>query len=206
MDDLVARFVSNGWIYRSKHCLSEEEMYVKAELLILGVLKVLGHHDPFRTLKTDTKISPPHHCSFFHFFIDRMYRIKSEYINYPSTQDKLKNVMGRYKENFLPGCGRSVDVVHVVWSKCPAGDYNLCKGKEGYPSVAFEVITGYDRQILGVSSMHFGTRNDQRIVRTDETLSVIKNGWYRNVGLVYYHEFGREQFDYGVYLICNDHR
>jgi hypothetical protein len=54
VDDLVDRFVSNGWIYRSKQCLSEEEMYVKAELLILGVLKVLGHHSPFRTLKTDT--------------------------------------------------------------------------------------------------------------------------------------------------------
>jgi hypothetical protein len=62
----------------------------------------------------------------------------------------LKNVMGRYKENFLPCCGGSVDVVHLKRTKCPAGDYNHCKGKEGYPSVAFEVITGYDRQIIGV--------------------------------------------------------
>ena len=151
-------------------------MYVKAELLILGVLKALGHHSPFRTLKTDTKISPLHHRSFFHFFIDQMYRIRSKFINYPSTQDELKNVMGRYKENFLPYCGGSVDVVHLKTTKCPAGDYNHSKGKEGYPSVAFEVITGYERQILGVSSVRFGTQNDQQIVRTDETLSVIKNG------------------------------
>jgi len=95
-----------------------------------------------------------------------MYRIKSECINFPSTQDKLKNVMGRYKENFLLGCGGSVDIVHLKWSKCPAGDYNHCKGKEGYPSVTFEVITEYYREILGISSVHFGTRNDQQIIQT----------------------------------------
>ena len=81
VDDLVARFVNNGWIYQSNHCRSEEEMYVKAELLILGVLKVLGHHAPFHTLKTDTKISPSRHRLFFQFFIDRMYMIKTEYIS-----------------------------------------------------------------------------------------------------------------------------
>ena len=72
VDDLVSLFVRNGWIYQSKQCLSEKEMYVKAELLILGVMKVLGHHAPFRMLKTDTKISPSQHRSFCHFFIDRM--------------------------------------------------------------------------------------------------------------------------------------
>jgi len=52
--------------------------------------------------------------------------------------------MQAYEDNYLPGCGESVDVVNVKWSKCPAGDYNHVKGKEGYPSVAFEVITGFD--------------------------------------------------------------
>jgi hypothetical protein len=33
-----------------------------------------------------------------------------------------------------------------------------------YPSVAFEVIAVFDRQMLVVSSVHFGTRNDQEIV------------------------------------------
>jgi hypothetical protein len=59
--------------------------------------------------------------------------------------------MYRYKENLLSGFGWSIDVVHIKWSKCPAGKYKHCKGKEGYPSVTFEVVTGFDCQILGVS-------------------------------------------------------
>jgi hypothetical protein len=104
-----------------------------------------------------------------------MYIIRDDYIGYPPTEMELQEVMQRYSDNFLPGCGGSIDIVHVKWSKCPAGDINRCKGKEGCPSVAFEVVSGFDRQILGVSSVHFGTRNDQQIVRTDETVILIKN-------------------------------
>jgi hypothetical protein len=42
VDGLVSHFVNNEWIYQTKYCRLEEEMNVKAELLILGVLKVLG--------------------------------------------------------------------------------------------------------------------------------------------------------------------
>ena len=80
----------------------------------------------------------------------------------------------------------------------PSGDFNQCKGKEGYPSVCFEVITGYDHQVLGVSSVNFGTRNDLRIVRTDETVSLICTGWYENME---WHYFDKE--DYEIYLICD---
>ena len=105
-----------------------------------------------------------------------MYTIRNDFIGYPSTLDELEVVMGQYEEKHLPCCGGSIDVVHVKWSKCPAADYNRCKGKEGYPSVAFEIVTGYDHQILGVPSVHIGTRNDQKIVRTDETVSLIRTG------------------------------
>ena len=43
-----------------------------------------------------------------------------------------------------------LNVVHVKWSNCPAGDHNRAKGKESYPSLAFECITDFDRRILGV--------------------------------------------------------
>lgn len=157
IDDLVTRFMENGWVHLTKHCRDEEEMIVRLELRILGVLKVLGHHCPFRTLKSDTNISTCEHRSFFHYFINRMYGIRHEFIDYPSSEEELKEIVRRYEGNYLPGCGGSVDVVHIKWSKCPAGDVNRAKGKEGFPSLAFEVVTGFDRQILGVSKAHFGT-------------------------------------------------
>jgi hypothetical protein len=116
---------------------------------------------------------------------------------------ELKEVMQRYSDNFLPGCGGSIDIVHVKWSKCPTGDISPCKGKEGYPPVAFEVVPGFECQILGVSSVHFGTQNDHPIVGTDETGAHMKIEWYPNVCWNYFNESREEQSDYGVYFICD---
>ena len=46
VDDLVSQFVENGWVYETKHCKLEEEMFVRMELFILGALKVLASHAP----------------------------------------------------------------------------------------------------------------------------------------------------------------
>ena len=181
VDNLVTLFFENGWIYQTKHCYSEEEMRIKAKLMILGIVKVLGHHATFQTLPANTRIPEKHHRIFFHSSINFMYNIRVDYIGYPPTEMELQEVMQRYSDKFLPGCSGLIDAVHVKWSKCPAGDINRCKGEEGFSSVAFEVVSGFDRQILGVSPVHFGTWNDQQIVLTDETVILIKNEWYQNV-------------------------
>jgi hypothetical protein len=54
---------------------------------------------------------------------------------------------------------------------------------------------------LGVSSAHFGTQNNKQLVRTDETIQLIRNGWYRNVEWKWYNEDGIERDDMGVYLV-----
>ena len=132
-----------------------------------------------------------------------MYSIKEQYIKYPSTYDELRAVMERYETAHLPGCAGSIDVVHLKWGNCPAGDINQCKGKEGYPTVAFEVISGFDREILGVSSVQFGTRNDQHIVKIDENVDRIKNEWYKLVEWEHYDEYGKKHTSVGVYFVCD---
>jgi hypothetical protein len=170
IDDILSLFVEKEWVYQTKHCKCEKEMIIRLELQILGVLKVIGHNAPFQTLQSDTNISDKEHRLFFKKFINCMFFFKVDYICYPTTQDDLDKVMVRYADNFLPGCGGSVDVVHVKWSNCPAEDVNQAKGKVGFPSLAFEVVTGFDHQVLGVSIAHFGTQNDKQIVHSDETI------------------------------------
>ena len=196
IDELVSIYIENGWVRMTKHCKSEEEMMVKLELRLLAVLKVLGHNAPFRTLQSDTNISDKEHRVFFKQFITHMNDIRQDYIGYPLTEDDLKSVMDRYAVQYLPGCGGSLDVVHVKWGNCPAEDVNRAKGKEGYPSLAFEVVTGFDRQILGVSCAHFGTRNDKQIVRTDETVRLIREDWYRNVEWTSWNINGEEEVNF----------
>lgn len=58
-------------------------------------------------------------------------------------------------------------------------------------------------EILGISQIHFGTRNDQHIVRIDDNVTAIRRGWYKEVEWEYKDIHGRTQCAKGVYLICD---
>ena len=78
----------------------------------------------------------------------------------------------------------------MKWSNCPAGDYNRCKGKESYPTLAFEAVTDHNRRIMGISSVQFGTRNDKHIVKLDAVVAKIRDGWYNTVTWNFYDSDG----------------
>jgi hypothetical protein len=112
--------------------------------------------------------------------------------------------MKKYDEVGLPGAVGSVDVVHVRWANCPAGDYNRAKGKESYPSLAFQCISDIDRKILGVFGPQFGSQNDKHIVKLDPNVREIADGWLSKVKWQYYDEDGNVCVEEGVYLICDN--
>ena len=72
----------------------------------------------------------------------------------------------------LGACGL-MDVVHVKWLNCPAGDYKRAKGKEWYLSIAFQCITDYNCRIFVVYGPQFGTRNNMEIVKLDPNVKKI---------------------------------
>ena len=61
----------------------------------------------------------------------------------PETAEEIKHVEGLYNILGLPGCIGSIDCVHIPWEKCPASLHSSCKGKEGYPMLAFEVVVSH---------------------------------------------------------------
>lgn len=135
----------------------------------------------FRQLRTVTHICATDHSNFFLLFVRRMWSIRDEYISLPRDEEELEQIMRRYEEVGLPGAMGSLDVVHVKWSSCPAGDFNRCKGKEGFPTLGFECITDYDRKIIGVFGPQFGTQNDKHIVKLDDNVAAVSNEWYSDV-------------------------
>ncbi len=46
-----------------------------------------------------------------------MYSVCDNYISLTKTQQQLEKVIECYNDMVLPGCGGSVDVVHVKWSQ-----------------------------------------------------------------------------------------
>ena len=96
-----------------------------------------------------------------------------------------------------------MDVIHVKWSNCPAGDQNHAKAKEGYPTLGFQCITDFNRRILAVYGPQFGAVNDKQIVKTDCNVKFIQFGWLSNVLWQYYNEICQICWDKGMYLICD---
>ncbi len=104
-------------------------------------------------------------------FLDAIVDMKDEYVYMPRNITKLNHVRSCYGVAGLPGCmGSSIDVVHVKWANCPAGNFNRAKGKEMFPSLDFECITDFNRRVLSIYGPHFGSRYNMDIVKTDTSM------------------------------------
>ena len=204
IEALADKMVDEGIITPTRRISSDMGVQIKAELHVMGALAVLGHGMPFRLCSIGSNISKEEHRIFFHRFIDYFFDNHEKYVYLPRDMDELKEVMGRYREVGLPGAMGSKDVVHVKWARAPAGDFNRCKGKQSYPSIAFQCISNFNRRILGVSRAQYGTRNDKSIVKRDHNVYKIRCGWYANVEWEHFTLDGDVVTDVGVYLICDN--
>ncbi len=118
----------------------------------------------------------------------------------PTNITELRRVAKYYEEAGLPGCCRSMDVVHVKWTSCPTDDHNRAKGKGGYPSLAFQCITDFNRRILAIYGPQFGTRNNKEIIKDDPNVHFVRTGWYNDVLWNYYTAEGRVEQVIAVHI------
>ena len=205
VEQLASRIVSEKVITLSHHCRTEEQLKIKAELLVMGSLAILGGaYVSFKQVPINTNIGATDHSKFFLKFVHFLWAVRDEYIFLPKDREQLRVVMKRYEEMGLPGAMGSVDVVHVKWSKCPAGDYNRAKGKESYPSLAFECISDFDRRICSVFGPSFGSRNDKHIVKNDPGVRAVSDDWYSSELWHYFDADGNIGTEKGAYLICDN--
>jgi hypothetical protein len=203
IDDLTEMHIRNGWVRYTGRVRTNFQLSIRTQLFIMCALEHMGNRKPHCQFETETNMSASSHLHFFNNFIVNMYSVRSEYVFYPRTMEELQVTVHDYESQHLPGAGGSIDVVHVKWSNCPAGDYNKCKGKESFPSVAFECVTNNRRRVLGISPIQFGARSDKHIVRFDPTVELIKKQWYKDVEWEYYTADGELKKEKGIYFICD---
>lgn len=206
VSELVDIFIAKQWITKTKRMNSCFLLKIKTELLILGCLHILAHSSPFQIVSANVNMSPSTVRRFFHVFIAEMYSIKNEYISMPSNLDEARKVMGECASLKFPGCLGSIDVVHCNWDSCPSGDYNLYKGKEKYPSIAWEVVVKHNRRIMSVSQPYAGTFNDQHIVKIDSTvIDLLPTGsWLDSLHFQMVDKYGATMIHKGPYFICDN--
>lgn len=104
----------------------------------------------------------------------------------------------------LPGCVSSMDGVHLAWDNCPARYTFLYKGKEGYPTVAFNVHCDHIGRVLAVNGPHPGGRNDKTMARLDEMLVAVRtDAAYTDMEYDMYDADGALKRHKGAWVLCD---
>jgi len=133
--------------------------------------------------------------NFSCFFFD-------EYVKMPQG-DRLQSIMRAYERLGMVGCIGSMDCTHLWWNKCPDDLTNLCKGKEGVPSMSFECIVGCNKEIYSCSDGYPGTYNDKNVARMDTNAQKMLHGAYKNVSYRLFDGDGVPRECFGAYLIVD---
>ena len=143
---------------------------------VLGILRILGRNwccdDVAEATGMGESTVRLNFITFCSNFVSRYY---DDYIGRP-TGDDMTKMMRVYEKMGLPGCIGSTDCVHLQWDRCPLSLTNLCKGKEGYPTLSYSCTVDHHRKILGVTRSNWGTRNDKTIVRVDTYITDVHTG------------------------------
>jgi hypothetical protein len=100
----------------------------------------------------------------------------------------------------VPG---SLDVTKIHWSACPVAWNGQFEGKEGYPTIGFEAVAGYNLWIWHNAFRFPGSLNDINIWGRLPLFESMLDGTHDNIDFKFNidrHEF--EQLHYLVDVIC----
>ena len=148
------------------------------ELLLLGLLRYLGHGWTFDDIEEQTAILCDVHCTFFHNFID--FGSTTHYLMHVLTSVNLpeaKSNISEYDEVGFPGCVGSSDCTHITRERC---EYNLKNNhlgaKSSHTTCTLNLTCNHRRRILHRTCGGPGRWNDMTMVRFDTFLTDIRAG------------------------------
>jgi hypothetical protein len=136
---------------------------------------------------------------FIHNFVSSFEHI---YIKFPDG-DKLKAVNDAYSLMGFPMCCGSMDATHIKLGKCPYTLKQLCTGKEGYPTLAFNCVVGPNRECYYCSQWFHGSNNDIVISKNCKMCDDMLEGKLAEVEGVMFDEKGEPHMCKGGYIIVD---
>ena len=104
--------------------------------------------------------------------------------------------------------GASAPWMECMWHgtyNCPAPRRGDATGKEGYPTVVFNVVTSHTRRIISIAGPFDGARNDETIVRVDDIVSKVRTlELFTKYIFKLFDAFGVEVFCKGAWIMCDN--
>ena len=142
-------------------------------LQILAALHILGRGSCLDDISQLSLMSKQMAAVTFHKFCRNFAEdLYEEHIYLPTGayQDK---VMDEYHKLGFTGAIGSTDVTHVGWGMCPFTLGRSFTGKEGFPTIAFQVTVDHAGRALAVTKGFTGATNDKTIIRYDAAVAKI---------------------------------
>jgi len=175
------------------------------DLKLLGYLRICGRAACFDDIHELSGISITTMQKFFHTFSEQgREKLFPIHVKMPSTTEEVAVIETAYASLGLPGAVGSMDVVHIPLGACPAGLSNLMTGKEGYPSIGYNVICDHLGRALALMPGVYGSINDKTIVKFDEAVEDVKT---KSIFTDYTYEIRSEQggkvYEKGVHIIVD---
>lgn len=91
----------------------------------------------------------------------------------PKTVKELAEIEAAYALIGIPGTCGSMDVVHIALGACTYGLKNVCTGKEGYPTLGYNVIRDHMGRAIALMPGCYETVNYKTMVKSDEAVELI---------------------------------
>ena len=175
------------------------------EAKVLGCLRILGRDfcaDSVTEITADV-IGESTMNYIFKKFIHGMTKKVFPFIVKPATGDYLKQVLADYAALGLHGAVGSMDCTHVKWVLCPNKKRFRAIGKEGFPTLAFQVVVDHNRRVQSVSQSFMGATPDKTICVNHLFSLAAQNGSLEHIEYELYNSFGDKYKCRGGYIIVD---
>ena len=143
---------------------------------ILATLRFLATGDTFESIEDAAHIAAATLETWvpriMHWMEDKLY---PEMVYLPDGEE-LDSALEVFELLGFPGAYCSSDGVHIPWDACPAKYFAKFKGKELYPTIAFNVSVLHSGKIIHVADWCSGATNDMTQARYDELFAKLHAG------------------------------
>ena len=143
---------------------------------VLAALRYLGKGVDYDTLEEMAHVSASLLKKFIPKFIDwYLVTFYPSQVYLPEGEELERNLKV-YEKLGTPGAYAETDGTHVAWDACPAGIRARFVGKEGYPTIAFNVTVTHNKRVIHVAPWCAGAVNDQTQAQHDPLMCDLKLG------------------------------
>ena len=113
-------------------------------------------------------------ATMFREFCDQLvHELHTTWIHLPEGDD-LKRVMDQYDLLGFTGAMGPMDATHVHWGRTTASHTPLFKGKERFPTPAYEYLVDHTGRVMACIKGYPGAQNDKTIVRLTIAVTTIR--------------------------------